>query len=98
MLLGNHRDAWAFGAADASSGTAALIEISKKLGELKAEGDVNHGNIAINCTEIACVFSSMFSSTFLKRRKLVKKIAFTGLKRVMKNKRGSNQLNACECA
>lgn len=72
MLLGNHRDAWAFGAADASSGTAALIEISKKLGELKTEGDVNHGNIAMNCTDVACVFSSIFSSTFLKRRKLVK--------------------------
>ena len=66
MLLGNHRDAWAFGAADASSGTAALIEISKKLGELKAEGDVNHGNIAINCTEIACVFS--------KKKKISKKL------------------------
>jgi len=66
VLLGNHRDAWAFGAADASSGTAALIEISKKLGELKAEGDVNHGNIAMDCTEIACVFSSIY------RRKLVK--------------------------
>lgn len=38
VLLGNHRDAWTFGAADASSGTAALIEISKKLGEMKAEG------------------------------------------------------------
>ena len=43
VLLGNHRDAWTFGAADASSGTAALIEISKKLGEMKAEGSDNHG-------------------------------------------------------
>jgi len=45
VLLGNHRDAWTFGAADASSGTAALIEISKKLGEMKAEGSFNHGNL-----------------------------------------------------
>ncbi|KAL9953009.1 hypothetical protein ACROYT_G040356 [Oculina patagonica] len=38
VLLGNHRDAWTFGAADASSGTAAMLEISKKLGEMKAKG------------------------------------------------------------
>ena len=43
VLLGNHRDAWAFGAADASSGTAALLEISKKLGEMKAKGKVKQG-------------------------------------------------------
>lgn len=40
MLLGNHRDAWIFGAADASSGTAALVEISKQLGEMKQKGNV----------------------------------------------------------
>ena len=62
MLLGNHRDAWNFGAADASSGTAALIEISKKLGELKAEGDVNHENIVINCSKMAYVCSQVLSS------------------------------------
>jgi len=45
VLLGNHRDAWAFGAADASSGTAALIEIAKKLGEMKAAGSFSHGNL-----------------------------------------------------
>lgn len=39
MLLGNHRDAWTFGAADASSGTAALMEVAKKLGEMKQKGE-----------------------------------------------------------
>lgn len=38
VLLGNHRDAWVFGAADPSSGTAALKEIAKKLGEIKEKG------------------------------------------------------------
>jgi len=38
VLLGNHRDAWTFGAADASSGTAALMEVAKKLGEMKQKG------------------------------------------------------------
>ena len=32
-MLGNHRDAWVFGAADASSGTAAMMERSRVLGE-----------------------------------------------------------------
>ena len=38
MLLGNHRDALVFGAADPSSGTAALMEIAKQLGEIKGKG------------------------------------------------------------
>lgn len=27
VLLGNHRDAWTFGAVDPNSGTAALLEV-----------------------------------------------------------------------
>ena len=27
VILGNHRDAWTFGAVDPNSGTAALIEV-----------------------------------------------------------------------
>lgn len=27
MVLGNHRDAWTFGAVDPNSGTAALLEV-----------------------------------------------------------------------
>lgn len=38
VLLGNHRDAWVFGAADASSGTAALMELSRALGAQLKEG------------------------------------------------------------
>lgn len=34
VLLGNHRDAWVYGAADPNSGTAALIEVAKGLGKL----------------------------------------------------------------
>ena len=32
VLIGSHRDAWLFGAADPSSGTAALVEISRAVG------------------------------------------------------------------
>ena len=38
VLLGNHRDAWVFGAADPNSGTASLLEVAKGLGELVKEG------------------------------------------------------------
>ncbi|MEK7216966.1 MAG: transferrin receptor-like dimerization domain-containing protein, partial [Chloroflexota bacterium] len=38
VVLGNHRDAWEFGAVDPSSGTAAMLELSRALGELKMEG------------------------------------------------------------
>ena len=31
VLLGNHRDAWTFGAVDPNSGTAALLEVSIRL-------------------------------------------------------------------
>ena len=37
-MLGNHRDAWVFGAADASSGTAAMMELSRVLGEQLKKG------------------------------------------------------------
>ena len=38
VLLGNHRDAWVFGAADASSGTAAMMELSRVLGKQLEKG------------------------------------------------------------
>ena len=38
VLVGNHRDAEFFGAVDASSGSAALMEISRVLGTLKEGG------------------------------------------------------------
>jgi N-acetylated-alpha-linked acidic dipeptidase len=38
VLLGNHRDAWVFGGVDPSSGTAALLELTRNLGELLRQG------------------------------------------------------------
>lgn len=38
VLMGNHRDAWVFGAADPISGTAILMELSRGLGELLKSG------------------------------------------------------------
>ena len=38
IIVGNHRDAWCFGAADPNGGTAVLLEIIRILGELKDIG------------------------------------------------------------
>ncbi len=38
VILGNHRDAWVFGAVDASSGTALQMELARVLGDLISRG------------------------------------------------------------
>ena len=38
IVLGNHRDAWEFGAVDPSSGTTALLGVSHALGDLLRAG------------------------------------------------------------
>jgi N-acetylated-alpha-linked acidic dipeptidase len=38
VVLGNHRDAWVFGGVDPSSGTAAMMEMTRGLGQLKQQG------------------------------------------------------------
>ncbi|KAK1257533.1 putative glutamate carboxypeptidase 2 [Acorus gramineus] len=38
VILGNHRDAWTYGAVDPNSGTAVLLEIARRLGVLMHSG------------------------------------------------------------
>ena len=38
VILGNHHDAWIFGAADPGSGTSAMLETARSLGELARSG------------------------------------------------------------
>ena len=38
IVLGNHRDAWVFGAVDPNSGTSAMLEVGRGLGELMKQG------------------------------------------------------------
>ncbi|KAL7790814.1 hypothetical protein V8C37DRAFT_177189 [Trichoderma ceciliae] len=38
IILGNHRDAWAFGATDPHTGTAIMIELARIFGDLVARG------------------------------------------------------------
>ena len=39
VVLGNHRDAWAYGAVDPSSGTATQLELARVLGGLARQGE-----------------------------------------------------------
>ena len=38
VIMGNHRDAWVFGAVDPNSGTAALMEIARAFSVLRKDG------------------------------------------------------------
>lgn len=38
VILGNHHDAWVYGAADPGSGTASLLEVARCMGELAKAG------------------------------------------------------------
>jgi N-acetylated-alpha-linked acidic dipeptidase len=38
VILGNHRDAWVYGAVDPSSGTASMLELTRDLGQLLKQG------------------------------------------------------------
>ncbi|CAL4947524.1 unnamed protein product [Urochloa decumbens] len=38
VILGNHRDAWTFGASDPNSGTAAMIELAQRFSMLQKQG------------------------------------------------------------
>ena len=40
--MGNHRDAWGFGAIDASGGTAAMVEIARAFGKMLKQGIIEH--------------------------------------------------------
>jgi N-acetylated-alpha-linked acidic dipeptidase len=38
VIVGNHRDAWVYGGVDPSSGSAAMMELARALGDLKKTG------------------------------------------------------------
>jgi N-acetylated-alpha-linked acidic dipeptidase len=38
VVMGNHRDAWVFGAVDPNSGTSAMLEVARGYGELLKQG------------------------------------------------------------
>ncbi len=49
IVLGNHRDAWVFGGVDPSSGTAAMMELTRALGKL-AKGGMRPRRTVVVCS------------------------------------------------
>jgi N-acetylated-alpha-linked acidic dipeptidase len=47
VLLGNHRDAWAFGGVDPSSGTTSMMELTRSLGEMKQRGTTPRRTVVV---------------------------------------------------
>eukprot|EP01126_Amoeba_proteus_P048151 TRINITY_DN5550_c0_g2_i4.p1 TRINITY_DN5550_c0_g2~~TRINITY_DN5550_c0_g2_i4.p1 ORF type:complete len:419 (+),score=77.79 TRINITY_DN5550_c0_g2_i4:175-1257(+) len=47
VIIGNHRDAWVFGAGDPNSGTAALLEVARGFSELRKRGWVPKKSILL---------------------------------------------------
>lgn len=50
IVLGNHRDAWVFGAADPNSGSAVLLEVARGLGSLLTHTDWKPKRTIILCS------------------------------------------------
>jgi len=38
VIIGNHRDAWCYGASDPMSGTAVMLEVARVYGQLLKKG------------------------------------------------------------
>nr|KYP71157.1 putative glutamate carboxypeptidase 2 [Cajanus cajan] len=53
VLLGNHRDAWTYGAVDPSSGTAALLDIARST-EWVEQNLINLGSKAVAYLNVDC--------------------------------------------
>ena len=49
VILGNHRDAWVFGAIDPSSGTAVMKEVSRVMGQLVKNSEFNFNVLKSIC-------------------------------------------------
>jgi len=76
IVLGNHRDAWEFGAVDPSSGTTALLGVSHALGDLLRAGRRPRRTLILcswDAEEVALTGSTEWGEEFAGelRRKLV---------------------------
>lgn len=64
VLTGNHRDSWGFGAVSPSSGTAALLELARVLGELKRQ-NVRPRRTVLLCSWAAAEFGLIGSTEWV---------------------------------
>lgn len=62
VVLGNHRDAWTYGAVDPNSGTAALLDIARRFSLLMKSG-WNPGRTILLCSWDAEEFGMVGNNT-----------------------------------
>lgn len=66
VLVGNHRDAWVFGAADPNSGTAVMLDVARSLSQLVLQGYQPQREI-IFCSWDAEEYGLLGSTAFVER-------------------------------
>lgn len=67
VLLGNHRDAWTYGAVDPSSGTAVLLDIARRYSLLLRSGWTPRRTIIL-CSWDAEEFGMVGSDSYFTRQ------------------------------
>ncbi|XP_071080752.1 glutamate carboxypeptidase 2-like [Haliotis cracherodii] len=65
VILGNHRDAWVFGAMDPSSGTAAMMEAARVMAEMVSSGEWRPRRSLIFCSWGAEEYGTLGSSEWV---------------------------------
>eukprot|EP00029_Vermamoeba_vermiformis_P007026 TRINITY_DN2915_c0_g1_i1.p1 TRINITY_DN2915_c0_g1~~TRINITY_DN2915_c0_g1_i1.p1 ORF type:complete len:752 (-),score=136.81 TRINITY_DN2915_c0_g1_i1:3-2258(-) len=78
VLLGNHRDAWVFGAVDPNSGTSVMLEVARSYGELLKTGWKPRRDI-IFCSWDGEEYALLGSTAFVERHSndmLAKAVAY----------------------
>ncbi|XP_072031805.1 N-acetylated-alpha-linked acidic dipeptidase 2-like isoform X2 [Amphiura filiformis] len=65
VILGNHRDAWVFGAVDPSSGTAVMLEITRAMGKLVKSGKWRPRRSIVFCSWAAEEYSLIGSTEWV---------------------------------
>ena len=66
VLVGNHRDAWVFGAVDPNSGTSVMLEAARSIGELQLQGYLPKRKIVF-CSWDAEEYGLLGSTAFAER-------------------------------
>ncbi|XP_038074787.1 N-acetylated-alpha-linked acidic dipeptidase 2-like [Patiria miniata] len=65
VIVGNHRDAWVFGALDPSSGTAVMMEVARAMGKLHKEGKFRPRRSIVFCSWAAEEYSLIGSTEWV---------------------------------
>ena len=82
VLLGNHRDAWTFGGADPSSGTAVVLEVSRAIAEVVKGGKLRPRRTLVFCNWAAEEYGLIGSTEWveqMEKRLLMQAVSYTNI-------------------